>query len=301
MQSKCSHLENPVCRNECEVGGADGGRRIMNLCPLCGSEAVRELNLSHTVIWKCRANNCGLEFASPQLEDHELAHVYSTLYYPATADSRPVKRREATPDSVLRQVLSQLEASLGTLKGLRLLDYGCGRGPLSRIAFDFGLAPVGIEPDPVARSIAAGRVGMPVYSSLAELCSKRPPAKFELIILWNVIEHLRRPWLELQEIRRFLRPTGRLLLCTMNTSCLRARIERGRWMSYEDPTHFYYFNRRSLERVLGSGGFQRVHEWKPKIHYPHHGTFRHCFYDVSTVFGVSDGLYYLCSTAAEDA
>jgi len=101
-------------------------------------------------------------------------------------------------------------------------------------------------------------------------------------------------------MRWLLHPTGQLLFSTMNTSCLRARIERGRWMSYEDPTHFYYFNRRSLQRVLSSGGFQRVREWKPKIHYPHHGTLRRCIYGVSTVFGVSDGLYYLCSTAAED-
>jgi hypothetical protein len=86
----------------------------------------------------------------------------------------------------------------------------------------------------------------------------------------------------------------------MNIGCLRARIERERWMSYEDPTHFYYFDRRSLGRVLTSAGFQRVEEWKPKIHYPHHGPLRRCFYDLSTAIGVSDGLYYMCSGTSED-
>jgi SAM-dependent methyltransferase len=297
-----SRLPYPACTNSSEVGREGGGIEIRKLCPLCGGKVVRQLKLSHTVVCRCRAKNCGLEFATPQLDDRELAHLYSTLYYPATGDSRQIRReREGTPDSVLRQVLPQLEATLGALKGLRLLDYGCGRGPLSRIALDFGLDPVGIEPDPVARSIAAGRVGMPVYASVAELCSKYPAAQFELIILWNVIEHLRTPWSELREMSRLLRPRGRLLVCTMNTRCIRARIERGRWISYEDPTHFYYFDRRSLERVLRSSGFQRVQEWKPKIHYPHHDTLRRCFYGVSTAFGVSDGLYYLCSTAVEDA
>jgi 2-polyprenyl-3-methyl-5-hydroxy-6-metoxy-1,4-benzoquinol methylase len=272
----------------------------MSRCPLCGSESAKRLELSHTLVWQCKANNCGLEFASPQLDDQELAHVYTNLYYPPNGDGSPNKR-EGTPDGVLRQVLPQLEASQGTLKGLRLLDYGCGRGPLSRIAFDFGLDPVGIEPDPVARSIAAGQTGMLVYPSLAELRSEHPAARFELIILWNVIEHLRQPWSELQEMRTLLCPNGRLLLCTMNTECLRARLERRRWISYEDPTHFYYFNRKSLERVLGSGGFQQVREWKPKIHYPYHGALRRYFYDASTLFGVSDGLYYLCSAAGEDS
>jgi 2-polyprenyl-3-methyl-5-hydroxy-6-metoxy-1,4-benzoquinol methylase len=239
-----------------------------------------------------------LEFASPQLQDDDLARAYSTLYYPVSANSN-VFQREGTPDSVLRQVLSQLEGLFGTLNGLQLLDYGCGLGQLSQIAVEFGLAPVGIEPSPQARSIAAEQVKMPVYANLADLGAKRPSAQFDLIILWNVIEHMRQPWSELQEMRRLLRPKSRLLLCTMNTGCLRARIERGHWMSYSDATHFYYFNRKSLECVLRSSGFQHVQAWKPKIRYPHHGALRRCFYEISTVFGFSDGLYYLCSAEAE--
>ena len=270
----------------------------MNSCPLCASAAATELHLPHSVVWKCRADDCGLEFASPQLQDNELERAYSTHYYPGTRNSHPF-RREGTPDSVLRQILPQLERHLGTVHGLRLLDYGCGRGQLSQIASDFGLAPIGIEPDPLARNVAAERVRMPVYANLAALCAEHSTAQFDLVILWNVIEHLRQPWSELQRIRRLMRPGAWLLLCTMNTDCLRARIERARWISYSDPTHFFYFSRRSLERVLRSAGFQRVLEWKPKVRYPHHGAFRRCFYEISTLFGVSDGLYYLCSTDPE--
>lgn len=273
-----------------------GGR--MNSCPLCSSTAVLELALPHSVVWKCRASDCGLEFASPQLQDHDLARAYSALYYPGSANSHAFQR-EGTPDSVLRQVLSQLEGLLGTFHGLQLLDYGCGRGQLSQIALEFGLAPTGIEPALLARNIAAEQVTIPVYASLADLCAKLPAAKFDLIILWNVVEHLRQPWSELRDMRRLLRPKSSLLLCTMNATCLRARIERGHWMSYGDPTHFYYFNRRSLECVLRSAGFEHVQEWKPKIRYPHHGTLRRCFYDISTLFGVSDGLYYLCSSEGD--
>jgi len=272
----------------------------MNSCRLCGSEAVKQLKLPHTMIWRCRANNCGLEFASPQLEDHELAHFYRTLLYPATDDGHPGTYDEGTPDSVLRQVLPQLETHLGALKGLQVLDFGCGRGPLSRIAFELGLVPVGIEPDPVARTVSAAKVGMRVYGSLDELRFRQPATQFDSVTLWNVIEHLREPWLELQKIRKLLRPGGKLLVSTMNTRCLRARIERGRWVIYEHPTHLYFFHRTSLERVLRCGGFRRVREWKPEIDYPHHGPFRRWLYRTSTAFGVSDGLYYLCSTAAED-
>ena len=267
-------------------------------CPLCGCETVRHLKLPHTLVRKCRADDCGLEFASPQLNEHCLAEAYRTLLYPATNDNCPAICL-GTPDSVLRQVLPQLKARLGALKGLRLLDYGCGPGTLLQIASELGLPAVGIEPDPVARSISSAKVGIPVYANLQELRLQEPQTKFDLVILWNVVEHLRMPWLELQEICQHLRPDGWLLVSTMNTRCLRARIERGSWVIYKHPTHLYYFDRRSAERVLRCGGFRRVHEWKPKIHYAHHGPLRRWLYELSSLFGVSDGLYYLCSTVAE--
>lgn len=288
-----------VCSNEYEPSHEEGWIETMNSCPLCDGKADRRWKLPHTVIWRCRRNDCGLEFASPQLEHRELASIYSALYYPSMRDNGAVSC-EGTSESVLHQVLPQLEASLGPLRGLRLLDYGCGWGALSRIALALGLRPVGVEPDPVARHTSAAGVGMSVYANLEELCSQDPHAQFDLVVLWNTIEHLRKPWSELQKIRRLLHTGGRLLVCTMNTHCLRARLERGRWTIYQHPTHLYYFDRTSLERVLHSGGFLRTEEWKPKIRYPHHGPLRRYFYELFTAFGLSDGLYYLCSTGGQE-
>jgi SAM-dependent methyltransferase len=265
----------------------------MSLCPLCHSKARKQLQLPHTVVWECLGEICGLQFAFPQLDEADLGRAYRTFYYPSIEKRLHVKF-ESTSDLVLSQVLLQLEPSLGRLEGLRLLDYGCGAGPLLRIAHELGIYPVGIEPDVVARSTTA-RSGMTAFENLDELRSQRPEAQFDLIILWNVIEHLREPWSDLLELRGLLCPRGRLLVSTMNVECLRARIERGRWMNYENPTHLYYFSRGSLERVIASAGFPRVHEWKPKIRYPGHGIMRRWLYRASSLFGVSDGLYYLCA------
>jgi SAM-dependent methyltransferase len=240
-----------------------------------------------------------LRFASPQLSDQDLARAYSTHYY-LPADDGHSGKYEDTSYLVTPQVVPQLEPVLGSLKGMRLLDYGCGRGSISGVALEVGLVPMGIEPDPVARNFTATRFGVPVYANLEELRLRDSGAQFDVIILWNVIEHLRQPWSDLRELRVLLRPGGQLLIGTMNVKCLRARIDRALWVNYQNPTHFYYFDRKSLERVIASGGFAQVRGWKPKIRYPHHSTMRHWLYKASSLFGLSDGLYYLCSSAGSN-
>lgn len=265
----------------------------MTKCPLCGGEATRKFVLPHTTAWECQADDCGLRFASPQLDEHELARAYSTHYYPSATGTRS-NAYEETPLTVTRQLFSQLEATAGTLKGLRMLDYGCGRGPVSAVAPEFGLIPTGIEPDPVARTAAAEQLKMPVYANLDALRSNVGSPKFDVVLLWQVIEHLRIPWQDLQPLHALLSPRGKLLIGTMNANCLRARIERSHWTHYLNPTHFYYLDRKSLERILTSSGFSQVTEWKPKFRYPQHGVIRCCLYEAASAFGAADGLYYLC-------
>jgi len=266
----------------------------VELCPLCCTEAIRRFELAHTIVWKCGASGCGLQFADPQLDETSLSHAYKDCYYPAVSNGHKI-RYENTPDTVLRQMFLQLQSHIGMLGGLGMLDYGCGRGVLSRIGQEFGLITAGTEPDPNARTVAAAIPRMSVYPNVAALREAKPTEQYDLIILWTVIEHLRHPWSDLEQLRGLLRPGGRLLVSTMNIWCLRARLERERWENYENPTHFYYFDRKSLNRVLRAAGFTEVWEWKPKIRYPHHGILRRSLYDISFPLGLADGLFYICA------
>jgi 2-polyprenyl-3-methyl-5-hydroxy-6-metoxy-1,4-benzoquinol methylase len=92
--------------------------------------------------------------------------------------------------------------------------------------------------------------------------------------MWDVIEHLREPWKDLHELSDLLRPNGWLLLSTPNAACLRARVERERWENMANPTHFYYFTRKSLGAVLSRAGFSQVGELLFPIQYPRHTTVR---------------------------
>ncbi len=268
------------------------------VCALCGETARKRFALEHTAVWKCNARECGLQFAHPQLGDVELRRAYERFYYPRSA--RAAAPLENTPDCVLRQVFAALEDRSGGLAGLRLLDYGCGAGSLLRVARQFGMSGAGIEPDQQARRTARNLAGAEVYASAEQLLSARASASFDLIILWTVIEHLRWPWQDLARLGAMLSEGGRLLVSTINTRCLRARAEGNRWQQYRNPTHFYYFDRQSLGRVLVRGGFPDFCEWRLPLRFPHHSAPRRWLHRASLSVGLADGLLYLCTRKARE-
>jgi 2-polyprenyl-3-methyl-5-hydroxy-6-metoxy-1,4-benzoquinol methylase len=239
-----------------------------------------------------------LQFADPQLDERNLTEAYKSLYYPPERNGSPIEC-ENTSENVLRQVLSQLEHRVGALRGLRLLDYGCGAGSLLRVASEFAMQPIGIESDAQARSTARDVAGVPVYRDLEELTTVAPDRQFDVIILWTVIEHLRRPWEHLARLRNLLSPTGWLLISTINVRCLRARIQRHLWAQYRNPTHFYYFDSRSIARVIQTSGFSEFSQWPLRIDYPHHGALRRSLHYAGVAARLADGLYYLCKNIAD--
>src|SRR5438876_2596539 len=129
-------------------------------CPLCGCAAARRMQLPHTGVWRCVSTDCGLQFASPQLDDRALNEAYRQLYYPAADGTEPVYGQ--SPSQVLRQLLDALRQKDGDLRGKRLLDFGAGKGDFCALAVEFGLTCVAIEPDSKARS-AIGERGIPAY------------------------------------------------------------------------------------------------------------------------------------------
>jgi 2-polyprenyl-3-methyl-5-hydroxy-6-metoxy-1,4-benzoquinol methylase len=203
-----------------------------------------------------------LRFAHPQPSDERLAAYYASLYFDA-AD--PLY--DYSPPSYLKHVLAQLERQLGSVRGKRILDYGCGDGTLVRLMLESGAGRVdAFETDERARAQVHQELGVSVSADLAEL-----QTGYDLITLVEVVEHLRSPAETLTPLARLLAPGGWLFTSTPNVDCLRARVRGARWENYANPTHLYYFNQRSLGRLLRQAGLHRTFRWQPAIAYPGQG------------------------------
>ncbi len=149
-----------------------------------------------------------------------------------------------------------------TGKALRVLDAGCGAGPGLRYLAACGHQSVGIDlveyPLQVAHELTPqARLAQ---SDLDEGLPFQANS-FDVILLSEVIEHVREPDRVLREFWRVLDNGGVLVLTTPNLWDARRFYYPllGRtWSGYADPSHVHLFDPSKMSRALKGAGFTRV-------------------------------------------
>ena len=140
----------------------------------------------------------------------------------------------------------------------RILDIGCGDGFHLELLRDFGNQKwtiEGIDADDRASSMAR-RKGLTVHCGLlSEL--DLPKESYDLAILIQTVEHVADPSELLNEIRKHLRPGGRLCIVTDNTDSFDFRFFKGRyWGGYHFPRHWNLFNPANMRLLARKTGME---------------------------------------------
>jgi 2-polyprenyl-3-methyl-5-hydroxy-6-metoxy-1,4-benzoquinol methylase len=136
--------------------------------------------------------------------------------------------------------------------GKRVLDLGCRYGALTR-AYAGGNEVVGVDVDREALAGAAASLGIEtVWADLDEPLAF-DDASFDVVVLGEVLEHLRFPAATLAEARRVLRPGGTVIGSVPNSYRLKSRLRflMGRPPEFaDDPTHVRMFAGHDVLRLL---------------------------------------------------
>ncbi|MFN3865370.1 MAG: class I SAM-dependent methyltransferase [Demequina sp.] len=103
---------------------------------------------------------------------------------------------------------------LGDVTGRRVLDAGCGTGPTLVDLVDGGATAVGIDGSPALIDIARERLGPDVELLVADLADPLPfgDGEFDDVVSSLALHYLEDWELPLAEIKRVLRPGGRVIL-----------------------------------------------------------------------------------------
>jgi 2-polyprenyl-3-methyl-5-hydroxy-6-metoxy-1,4-benzoquinol methylase len=201
-----------------------------------------------------RCDDCAILFVSPMLYDR-LDEIYPKNYYSfiATGPTGLVQRvKQALDRRIFRAITRQIPG-----EKLAALDIGGGSGWLLDAvkAVDPRVTTTQVvDIDPGAKA-AAERAGHRYFLGTVEQFDSEE--KYDLILMLNLIEHVRRPDEVLAKARSLLTPHGLLLIKTPNYDALDAKIFRHRsWGGYHAPRHFVLFDRDSFARMAKDQGLQ---------------------------------------------
>ena len=224
-------------------------------CPLCESTRPARLELRVHEANLVRCKHCGLVRVDPLPTPAEAARLYDDHYF---RDAVRGYVDYVADEGVFR---AEFRRRLRVLHGLgargRLLDVGCASGALLIEAKALGFAPVGLEPAPATARRAAEKSGCPVLAHPLQ-DALLAPAAYDVITLFDVLEHLAQPLLALERLRRTLAPGGLLAVTVPDYGGLWARASGRHWPFLTPWEHLLYFTRRTLHATLCTAGFERV-------------------------------------------
>jgi O-antigen biosynthesis protein len=170
-------------------------------------------------------------------------------------------------------------AALVPLASGRVLDVGCSSGGLGRRLREERRATVihGIEQHP--ESVAAARavldevIDLDLESDQRAALVRSRMASYDVLVLADVLEHLRDPWTVLEDLVAVLRPGGIVVVSIPNVrvaSVVLPLLFRGRFTYRDrgvlDRTHLRFFTRSSARELLEGAGltiesFDRSKAW----------------------------------------
>lgn len=189
--------------------------------------------------------DCGL-IALKNIPNHsELEQTYKNVVDPIYVEEK--ENRYFTFSKVMNDV--QKYSASG-----KLLDVGCYCGYFLDVAHGKGFDVQGVELSEWA-SAQARQLGHTVHSNT--LSNLELENHFDIITMWDVVEHFSNPSDELKEVNRLLKSGGYFFLSTINAGSFVARLMGPRWPWLMDM-HIFYFNTDTITKILKQEGFSVV-------------------------------------------
>jgi SAM-dependent methyltransferase len=144
-----------------------------------------------------------------------------------------------------------------------LLDVGCAEGHFLHLAEKAGYEVTGLDFNPVSIEIARKLLGVStVYQySVEELGDRFPGTRFDVVTIFEVLEHTADPYQTVHSVKKLLKPGGQVFLSVPGNR---------RWPRFfhpevdAPPHHLTLWSEEALVRLLERAGL-RVHgvESKP--------------------------------------
>jgi 2-polyprenyl-3-methyl-5-hydroxy-6-metoxy-1,4-benzoquinol methylase len=222
------------------------------LCIVCGGTYAPSRRLPGLV----QCNECGFLSADLRIPDEELPVLYGEAYFKGE-EYLDYMAEEPSLRRNFRNRLATLKTIAPHLACCDLLEIGCAYGFFLEEATQWVRSASGIDISTEPIRFAAQERG--VEASQGDYLSLELGRKFDVIAMWDTIEHLNYPHIFIDKIARDLKPGGLLALTTGDIGSLVARLQGRHWRLIHPPTHLHYFSAATISEILRQKGFEVLH------------------------------------------
>jgi SAM-dependent methyltransferase len=198
-------------------------------------------------IVKC--NSCAMIYENPRYPEELIVGAYQDA-------------QEQGHDSQFSSRVNSFYRALVSLKKLipesggRILDIGTAGGAFLCAAEQYGYQAIGLEPSQYLVEQAQKR-GLTVQQGTID-SNPLEPAAFDMVCLWDVIEHLAKPKEALARIKFLLKPSGILLINFPDIGTWQAKLA-GRRFWWILSVHLHHFSRSTIIEICRRTGFETFH------------------------------------------
>jgi SAM-dependent methyltransferase len=197
----------------------------------------------------CRS--CGFVTADAVPSNDALRELYSKRYFEGE-EYRDYVAERPTIEKQFRLKLQSLLRYVAAPGEKRLLEIGCAYGFFLSVASEYFGAVEGID-------ISREAVGyttevLHLAARCGDFLEYEAHGDYDVVCLWDTIEHLVNPHLYLEKVSQHLKQGGIITITTGDISSAVARLRGRKWRQIHPPTHLHYFSRRTLTQLLSRYG-----------------------------------------------
>jgi len=228
-------------------------------CPICKKQSFYEWGRSG-VFTILRCKGCGIGITSPFPTIEDLTKVNQDIYQ--------VDQRIQTYLSKQEYFEKRYRKYINKIKLYKengdLLDIGCNIGLFLKVAQQNGFSTTGVELNKECAHYGQQFFKLKIFSGYLEDISFRKDS-FDIVTLFDVLEHIPDIIGFIAEVRRILKINGLLVLQSPNIDSVMAKLTKSKWNWLCPPDHLYHFTSETMIRFLTSNGFtiKEIKTWEP--------------------------------------
>lgn len=238
-------------------------------CLMCGSREWTLVVRSEDVEYKCKpgpfdvveCDRCAHTYVHPLPSYEEIASLYPNTYYTVNKRS-PLYLDGKIYEAKLASDARKMRESLRARNIRSIVDVGAGE--ISRLvelkkAFGKDVEAIALDiqfDEHIVRSAKANDIKL-LHGNVETDLSQLRDNGHDLIIMRQLLEHLRDPRRAVQGLAKKLAPGGLIIIDTPNRGGWDYKLFRKQhWGGYHIPRHFHLFRQDHLVRLVEEAGLE---------------------------------------------